>query len=139
MTGDVVSLSGGCNVYPPRRCNVGGCPVLISALQICFWVVRRSCSRFQVSMDISGRSRRSTASPRTAFSSTSTRRFSFSKPAIFLCYPTRWLSRFSRTYRPYQSFQHLLQAIQSTALYWWHLISQHPHDPFLVQGFDVIS
>ena len=27
MTGDVMSIWGGCNVDPPRRCNVGGCNV----------------------------------------------------------------------------------------------------------------
>ncbi len=32
MTGDVMSIWGGCNVDPPRRCNVGGCNVLFSCI-----------------------------------------------------------------------------------------------------------
>jgi hypothetical protein len=85
--------------------------------------------------DISGRSRQTTASPHPASSITFTRRFSSSRPAIFLRSISRWLSRSSRTDRPHQSFQHLLQSIQSTILPWRYLISQHPHGPFFVPSF----
>ena len=63
--------------------------LLMAGMQICSWVVRRSCNRFRSVWEIFGRSRRSTGSPCTASSSTFTRRFSSPRPATFFRPPAQ--------------------------------------------------